>query len=135
MGFKADSSLSRGEALKAFFTPEFRNRLDAVIEFNPLGRDVVEGIVDKFVGELNAQLASKGISITLSEKARGYLAEMGYDKAMGARPLGRIIQEKIKDPLTNEMLFGRLKAGGKVRVDYQDEIVFDYEGAEEEAAV
>jgi ATP-dependent Clp protease ATP-binding subunit ClpA len=135
MGFNADSGLSRGEALKSFFTPEFRNRLDAVIEFNPLGRDVVEGIVDKFIAELNAQLAGKGITITLSAKARGYLAEMGYDKEMGARPLGRIIQERIKDPLTNEMLFGRLKSGGKVRIDYDREIVFDYEHTEEAAAV
>ncbi|WP_345971560.1 ATP-dependent Clp protease ATP-binding subunit ClpA [Sulfurimonas sp. HSL1-6] len=136
MGFNADSSLARGEALKAFFTPEFRNRLDAVIEFAPLDCDIVEGIVDKFIGELNTQLAPKGITITLGEKARGYLAEMGYDKAMGARPLGRIIQEKIKDPLTNEMLFGRLKAGGTVHVDYKNEIVFTYdEHAEEEAAV
>ena len=135
MGFNADSSLSRGEALKSFFTPEFRNRLDAVIEFNPLQRDIVENIVDKFIAELNAQLAGKGITIALSEKARGYLAEMGYDKAMGARPLARIIQEKIKDPLTNEMLFGHLKSGGHVLVDYDREIVFDYAQSEEEAAV
>ena len=135
MGFNADSSLSRGEALKSFFTPEFRNRLDAVIEFNPLPCEVVESIVDKFIAELNTQLAGKGITIAISAKARGYLAEMGYDKAMGARPLGRIIQEKVKDPLTNEMLFGRLKSGGHVRVDYDQEIVFDYEQAEEEAAV
>jgi ATP-dependent Clp protease ATP-binding subunit ClpA len=133
MGFNADSSLSRGEALKSFFTPEFRNRLDAVIEFGPLGREVVEGIVDKFIAELNGQLEEKGIRVELTEKARGYLAEMGYDKAMGARPLGRIIQEKIKDPLTNEMLFGRLKDGGTVRVDYDREIVFAYEQAAEEA--
>ena len=135
MGFNADSSLSRGEALKSFFTPEFRNRLDGVVEFGPLGREVVEGIVDKFIGELNAQLAEKGITVTLTEKARGYLAEMGYDKEMGARPLGRIIQEKIKDPLTNELLFGRLKAGGTVRIDYDRELVFDFETAEAEAAV
>jgi len=135
MGFNADSSLSRGEALKSFFTPEFRNRLDGVVEFGPLGREVVEGIVDKFIGELNAQLAEKGITVSLTEKARGYLAEMGYDKEMGARPLGRIIQEKIKDPLTNELLFGRLKAGGTVRIDYDRELVFDFETAEAEAAV
>ncbi len=135
MGCNADSSLSRGEALKSFFTPEFRNRLDGVVEFGPLGREVVEGIVDKFIGELNAQLAEKGITVSLTEKARGYLAEMGYDKEMGARPLGRIIQEKIKDPLTNELLFGRLKAGGTVRIDYDRELVFDFETAEAEAAV
>jgi len=126
MGFNADTSLSRGEALKSFFTPEFRNRLDAVIEFDPLAREVVEGIVDKFIGELNAQLAPRNIRLSLSEKARGYLAEMGYDKAMGARPLGRVIQENIKDPLTTEMLFGALKKGGEVLVDYRDGLVFDY---------
>ncbi len=133
MGFNADSSLARGEALKSFFTPEFRNRLDAVIEFLPLEREMVEGIVDKFIAELNVQLVPKGIEVVLSEKARGYLAEMGYDKAMGARPLARVIQEKIKDPLTNEMLFGRLKHGGKVRVDYDKAIVFDYEPLREAA--
>ena len=131
MGFNADSSLSRGEALKAFFTPEFRNRLDAVIEFRPLEREMVEGIVDKFMDELNRQLAARNVTVVLAEKARGYLAEMGYDKAMGARPLGRIIQEKVKDPLTNEMLFGVLKSGGKVTVDYHKELVFDFEPAAE----
>ena len=135
MGFNADSSLSRGEALKSFFTPEFRNRLDGVIEFDPLEREIVEGIVAKFVAELNEQLSAKQITVALSGKARGYLAEMGYDKAMGARPLARIIQEKIKDPLTNEMLFGRLKNGGQVKVDYDKEIVFDFEVADEEVTV
>lgn len=135
MGFNADSSLSRGEALKSFFTPEFRNRLDAVIEFKPLERSIVEGVVDKFIAELNEQLSAKHIAITLTERARGYLAEMGYDNEMGARPLVRIIQERIKDPLTNEMLFGRLKDGGNVRVDFSDEIVFEFGHAEEEAPV
>lgn len=135
MGFNADSSLSRGEALKSFFTPEFRNRLDAVIEFHALERDMVEGIVDKFIGELNDQLAPKHVTVKLSKKARGYLAEMGYDPAMGARPLGRIIQEKVKDPLTNEILFGVLKGGGIVTIDYKNELVFDYETVAEEVTV
>ncbi len=126
MGFNADQSLSRGEELKAFFTPEFRNRLDAVIDFAPLDIDVVEGIVDKFIAELNAQLAKKNVTVEISEKARGYLAEMGYDVAMGARPLGRVIQEKIKDPLTDEMLFGALKQGGKVMVGYDEGLTFNY---------
>jgi len=126
MGFNADSSISRHEALKSFFTPEFRNRLDAVVEFGALPMDVVEKIVDKFIGELNSQLKAKKVSVLLTEKAKGYLARMGYDKAMGARPLGRVIQEKIKDPLVDEVLFGKLVNGGKVSVDYADTLVFEY---------
>ncbi len=126
MGFNADQSLSRGEELKAFFTPEFRNRLDAVVEFAPLKIEVVENIVDKFIAELNVQLAKKKVEVAITESARGYLAEMGYDVAMGARPLGRVIQERIKDKLTDEMLFGALKHGGKVKVDYTDTLTFDF---------
>ena len=126
MGFKADQSLSRGEELKAFFTPEFRNRLDAIIDFAPLKISVVEAIVDKFIAELNAQLSKKKVHVEISEKVRGYLAEMGYDAAMGARPLARVIQEKIKDPLTDEMLFGTLKHGGKVVIDYDEGLLFNY---------
>jgi len=126
MGFNADQALSRGEELKAFFTPEFRNRLDGVIEFAPLKIDVVERIVVKFIAELNEQLAKKKVLVEVSEKARGYLAEMGYDVAMGARPLGRVIQERIKDKLTDEMLFGKLKNGGKVMVDYDDTLTLDF---------
>jgi ATP-dependent Clp protease ATP-binding subunit ClpA len=126
MGFNADSSISRHEALKSFFTPEFRNRLDGVIEFGALPLSVVEGIVDKFIRELNAQLKAKKVSVVLSDTAKGYLAKIGYDKAMGARPLGRVISEKIKDPLVDEILFGRLVQGGNVSVDYRDTLVFDY---------
>lgn len=126
MGFNADSSISRNEALKSFFTPEFRNRLDAVVEFGPLPMSVVEKIVNKFIDELNLQLKNKKVSITVSQKAKGYLATMGYDKAMGARPLARVIQEKIKDPLADEVLFGQLKSGGKVAVDFTDGLVFEY---------
>ncbi|RUM67184.1 MAG: ATP-dependent Clp protease ATP-binding subunit ClpA, partial [Sulfurimonas sp.] len=108
MGFNADSSLSRHEALKSFFTPEFRNRLDAVVEFAPLSVEVVQAVVAKFIAQLNQQLKVKKVMVTLQPRALGYLAQMGYDKEMGARPLERVIQEKIKDVLTHELLFGRL---------------------------
>lgn len=127
MGFNADASISRHEALKSFFTPEFRNRLDAVVEFDTLPSSVVEGIVNKFIRELNTQLKPKKVSIVLSEKAKDYLARIGYDKAMGARPLARVIQEKIKDPLVDEILFGKLTHGGKVTIDFDDNLIFDYQ--------
>lgn len=126
MGFNADSSLSRGEAMKSFFTPEFRNRLDATVEFAPLEMEIVENIARKFIAEFNADMKKKKITINVSDKAIGYVAEMGYDKAMGARPLARVIQEKIKDALTNEILFGTLKHGGHVEVDYTDTLTFSY---------
>ncbi len=118
MGFNADQSLSRESALKAFFTPEFRNRLDAVVEFAPLSMTIVENIVRKFIAELNRDLKKKKVQIVLSDKAIGYIAEMGYDPLMGARPLARVIQERIKDRLTEELLFGSLKNGGHVRIDF-----------------
>jgi ATP-dependent Clp protease ATP-binding subunit ClpA len=127
MGFNADSSLSRNEALKSFFSPEFRNRLDAVVEFGTLSKEVVENIVDKFIHELNILLKPKKVSVSMSEKAKEYLASMGYDKEMGARPLARVIQEKIKDPLVDEMLFGALAHGGKVTIDFTNGLVFDYQ--------
>ena len=115
MGFNSDTSLSRNEALKDFFTPEFRNRLDAVVEFDALSPDVVEGIVDKFVAELNLQLKAKKISVALTAKAKKYFAEKGYDKEMGARPLNRLIQDELKNPLTDKLLFGDLS--GEIEVD------------------
>jgi len=126
MGFNADSSISRHEAMNAFFTPEFRNRLDGIIEFGPLPMHVVEGIVDKFMRELNVQLKSKKVAVTLTDAARAYIAKIGYDKAMGARPLGRVIAEKVKDPLVDEILFGRLRHGGKVSVDYTDQLIYNF---------
>jgi ATP-dependent Clp protease ATP-binding subunit ClpA len=126
MGFNADASISRNEALKSFFSPEFRNRLDAVVEFGALPSSVVEGIVDKFIRELNVQMKPKKVVITLSDKAKEYVAKIGYDKAMGARPLGRVIQEKIKDPLVDEMLFGKLVQGGKVSIDFDEKLTFEY---------
>ncbi|WP_345980540.1 ATP-dependent Clp protease ATP-binding subunit ClpA [Sulfurimonas sp. HSL3-2] len=127
MGFNADSSLSRGEALKSFFTPEFRNRLDAVVEFKSLKIEIVERIVRKFVNNINKELGKKKISLQVSDKAVGYIAEMGYDKEMGARPLVRFIQENVKNPLTDEMLFGKLKSGGKVYIDFDKKLTFDFQ--------
>lgn len=126
MGFNADASISRHEALKSFFTPEFRNRLDGVIEFAALPLSVVEGIVEKFIRQLNVQLKTKKVSVEIGSSAKSYLAKIGYDKAMGARPLLRVIQEKIKDPLVDEMLFGKLVQGGKVLIDYTNELEFRY---------
>jgi ATP-dependent Clp protease ATP-binding subunit ClpA len=117
MGFKNESVSKFDEALKQYFTPEFRNRLDAIIRFKPLSMEVVEGIVEKFIAELGAQLAAKNISISLTPKAKRYLAQKGYDEQLGARPLARVIAEEIKTPLTDEILFGRLAKGGAVRID------------------
>jgi ATP-dependent Clp protease ATP-binding subunit ClpA len=119
MGFNSDEALSKNEALKEFFTPEFRNRLDAVVNFAALSTEVVEGIVDKFVAELNVQLSAKKVSVVLTPKAKRYFAEKGYDKAMGARPLNRLIQDKLKNPLTDKLLFDEIK--GEIKVDIKDD--------------
>ena len=105
------------KAIKKFFAPEFRNRLDAVIKFGKLDHKVVEQIVKKFVGDLNSQLKDKGIEIVLTTKAAKYLAERGYDSKMGARPLARLIDNEIKSPLSRRVLFGDLANGGRVTVD------------------
>jgi len=104
------------KAIKKFFSPEFRNRLDAVIKFNKLDISVVEQIVKKFVGELNTQLKDKGIEIVLEPSATKWLADKGYDKKMGARPLARLIDNKLKTPLSRRVLFGDLVNGGQVTV-------------------
>ncbi|TVR09231.1 MAG: ATP-dependent Clp protease ATP-binding subunit ClpA [Salinarimonadaceae bacterium] len=104
------------EAINKLFAPEFRNRLDAVISFANLPRDVIQRVVDKFVMQLEAQLADRNITIELAEEARDWLVEHGYDETMGARPMGRLIQSAIKTPLADIVLFGRLKGGGAVRV-------------------
>ena len=107
-------------AIERTFTPEFRNRLDAVISFAPLPREVILQVVDKFVLQLEAQLMDRNVHIELSPEAANWLAEKGYDDRMGARPLGRVIQEHIKKPLAEELLFGRLTKGGVVRVVLKD---------------
>ncbi|WP_298933916.1 ATP-dependent Clp protease ATP-binding subunit ClpA [uncultured Ruegeria sp.] len=103
-------------AIERMFTPEFRNRLDAVISFAPLPKEVILQVVEKFVLQLEAQLLDRGVTIDLTTKAAAWLADKGYDDKMGARPLGRVIQEHIKKPLAEELLFGKLAKGGVVRV-------------------
>jgi ATP-dependent Clp protease ATP-binding subunit ClpA len=104
------------EAINKLFTPEFRNRLDATVSFGHLPTEVVAQVVDKFIMQLDAQLSDRNVSIELSDEARKWLVENGYDQAMGARPMARLIQSAIKTPLADEVLFGRLKNGGAVRV-------------------
>ena len=108
------------EAIERTFTPEFRNRLDAIIPFANLAPEVVRKVVDKFVLQLEAQLADRGVTITLSDAARDWLAERGYEPLYGARPLGRVVQEHVKKPLAEELLFGRLTDGGIAKVDVKD---------------
>ena len=110
-------------AIERTFTPEFRNRLDAVISFAPLPREVILQVVDKFVLQLEAQLMDRHVHIELTPEAANWLAEKGYDDRMGARPLGRVIQEHIKKPLAEELLFGKLTKGGLVRVGVKDDAI------------
>ena len=120
IGFARDERMGdEQEAINKMFTPEFRNRLDSVISFSSLKPDVVALVVDKFVMELEGQLADRNVTIELSEGSRKWLAEKGYEPAFGARPLGRVIQENIKKPLAEELLFGKLAKGGLVRVDLE----------------
>jgi ATP-dependent Clp protease ATP-binding subunit ClpA len=116
------------EAFKRLFAPEFRNRLDAKVDFAPLDPAVMVQIVDKFLGETAAQLAERKVTITVTEAARSYLAKKGYDPQNGARPLGRVIQDEVKRPLTDELLFGALASGGRVTVDVEGELVGDVDG-------
>jgi ATP-dependent Clp protease ATP-binding subunit ClpA len=111
------------EAINKLFAPEFRNRLDATISFSHLPKEVVQKVVDKFVMQLEAQLADRNVTIELSDEARDWLTENGYDEAMGARPMARLIQSTIKTPLADDVLFGRLKDGGAVRVIVKEDEV------------
>ena len=127
MGFAKDDSLNENKAVNKFFAPEFRNRLDAMVSFVSLDLDIVAKVAGKFIEDLEKQLENKKIKITISAKAKKELATLGYDKAMGARPLNRVISEKIKNVLTDEILFGRLKKGGNVKIDFsKDDFTFSY---------
>jgi ATP-dependent Clp protease ATP-binding subunit ClpA len=123
------------DAINRMFTPEFRNRLDAIIPFGALSTEVIQRVVDKFVIELEGQLADRGVMIELTDAARNWLGRKGYDVKMGARPLARTIQEHVKKPLAEELLFGRLSKGGLVRLDVKDDkIVFEYPDVKPPAA-
>jgi len=129
-----DNSFDAMSEIKKVFTPEFRNRLDNIIWFNRLDERVIHQVVDKFIVELQAQLDARGVSLEVSEDARHWLAVKGYDIEMGARPMGRVIQDKLKKPLANELLFGSLVDGGTVKVDLDgEELKFKYIGSREEA--
>ena len=131
IGFGGRSNADKGgKAIERLFTPEFRNRLDATVSFLSLSPAVVERIVDKFVMELDAQLNEKKVFLELTAAARRYLASKGYDPTFGARPMARLIQQEIKRPLADEILFGRLKDGGKSTIDFDEEsgtLKFDFE--------
>jgi ATP-dependent Clp protease ATP-binding subunit ClpA len=116
------------KAIKKHFAPEFRNRLDAIIKFTSLGQEVVVQIVKKFVSELNSQLKDKNIEISINAEAARWLAAKGYDKKMGARPLARLIDNKVKSPLSRRVLFGDLKDGGLVKITIvNDDLEFNVE--------
>ncbi len=124
-----DNSHDAMSEIKKVFTPEFRNRLDHIIWFNSLDERVIHQVVDKFIVELQAQLDARGVSLEVSH----WLAVKGYDREMGARPMGRVIQEQLKKPLANELLFGSLVDGGTVKVTLSDDrLAFEYFGTREE---
>jgi ATP-dependent Clp protease ATP-binding subunit ClpA len=118
------------EAIKNLFTPEFRNRLDAVIHFNGLPPEVVRNVVQKFIIQLEGQLAERNVQIEITDRAADWLAAKGYDESFGARPLARLIQEKVKKPMADELLFGKLKDGGIVKIDIdpndKEQLKFSY---------
>jgi len=117
------------EAIKRVFTPEFRNRLDAVVAFRPLTPEIIRLVVQKFIMQLEAQLADRHVTIETDDDAADWLAKNGFDELYGARPLGRVIQENIKKPLADEILFGKLVKGGHVRVVLKDgKLSFEIEG-------
>lgn len=133
IGFKQqDHSLDAMSEINKVFSPEFRNRLDNIVWFNHLTNEVIQQVVDKFIVELQAKLDEKGVSLELTDEAKKWLAEHGYDKAMGARPMSRLIQEKLKKELANELLFGELTNGGVAKVDVKkDKLVISFEDKKE----
>ena len=126
MGFNKDESISKNEELKSFFTPEFRNRLDAIVEFDQLSTKTVQGIVKKFIAELNVELQEKKILVTITQKAIVFIGKEAYSPEMGARPLKRYIQDNITNKLSDEILFGKLTKGGIVEVDSKGELLLSF---------
>jgi ATP-dependent Clp protease ATP-binding subunit ClpA len=109
------------EAIRRIFSPEFRNRLDAVIQFSSLDPATIERVVDKLLVEVETQLEQKGVQLTVDDTARSWIARKGYDPKMGARPMARLIQDHIKRPLAEDLLFGKLVGGGNVRVTVSED--------------
>jgi ATP-dependent Clp protease ATP-binding subunit ClpA len=125
---KGDSAGKGKKAVEKIFSPEFRNRLDGIITFNALDREIMGMIVDKFMKEFAAQLSSRKVTLEYSDSVRNWLAKKGYDPQYGARPLARVIQTEIKDVLADEILFGKLEKGGTVMLGMDEEkLVFSYE--------
>ena len=139
IGFtEQDHTSDSMEAIKKLFSPEFRNRLDGIIEFQSLDANTISRVVDKLVVELEAQLQDKLVALELDDDAREWIAAKGYDPKMGARPMARVIQEHIKRPLAEELLFGSLVAGGHIRVRLdadRDQLLLEPEALEAEEAV
>jgi ATP-dependent Clp protease ATP-binding subunit ClpA len=129
VGFAGGGTEAKGKAaIERIFSPEFRNRLDAIVTFRSLTPSAMETIVEKFVMQLEAQLAERRVAITLAPEARAWLATKGYDPAFGARPLARVIQREVRDPLTDQILFGKLEQGGTVTIGARDgQLTFSYE--------
>jgi len=131
MGFNKDESLSANEELKSFFTPEFRNRLDAIVDFKQLSHETIKGIVYKFINELNRELKAKKITVYLNDGSAEFIANKAYSKEMGARPIKRYIQDNITNRLSDEILFGKLKNGGSVEVNViNDTLQLDFKEIE-----
>ena len=126
IGFGENKNLHKESAVLNFLSPEFRNRLDKILHFNALTEDMIAPVVEKFLLELSNRLLKKNITFTISENAKKYLSDIGFESAMGARSVKRIINDELKKPLSREMLFGRLNAGGKVSIDI-DEKGFSYQ--------
>jgi ATP-dependent Clp protease ATP-binding subunit ClpA len=122
------------KAVENTFSPEFRNRLDAIVYFNPLDPVTIGQVVGKQIMELESQLLAKGVEIELDSEVREWLAQKGYDRRMGARPMNRLIQDRIKKPLAEEILYGKLENGGRVRVKLKNgEPAFDFSGPKAKA--